>query len=80
MGILILGIRGPLGEEEELGTIVLLQLEEGGALTAFGGVARAAGKGGVADDEVGGVDVVEILLLLLLGLPPLDFGKGVVGS
>ena len=87
MGILMLtlGILGggpltALGEEEELGTMVLLLVEEG-AVEA-GGVARAD-MGGVGAELVG-VDPaeVEILLLLLFGLlfPPLDLGKGVVGS
>lgn len=65
------------GEEEEMGTMLLLTVEEGAEV--IGGV--ALDRGGVADVEVGVLlaDVEILLLLLLFGLPPLDLGKGVVG-
>lgn len=77
LGILGGGPFAVLGEEEEMGTMLLLHVEEGAEV--IGGV--ALDNGGVADVEVGVLlaDVEILLLLLLFGLPPLDLGRGVVG-
>jgi hypothetical protein len=72
-----------LGEEDELGTMVLLAQEAGGGAVEIGGVARAD-MGGVGTEEE--VVVTEELamedveILVGFGLPPLDLGRGDVGS